>query len=58
MAFLYADSISRLTLFLTSRAADLNLPIAGVASLITLIFMDLPTPPGTFYEKIIRLDWM
>ncbi|KAF7340801.1 MFS general substrate transporter [Mycena sanguinolenta] len=36
----------------------LNLPIAGVTSFVTLIFMDLPTPAGTFSEKIARLDWI
>ncbi|KAJ7278291.1 major facilitator superfamily domain-containing protein [Mycena rebaudengoi] len=35
----------------------LNLPLAGITSIITLL-MDLPTPPGTFYEKIARLDWV
>ncbi|KAK7438751.1 hypothetical protein VKT23_017881 [Stygiomarasmius scandens] len=36
----------------------LNLPIAGFASVFTLIFMNLPTPPGTFTEKVARLDWV
>ncbi|KAF9018941.1 MFS general substrate transporter [Hymenopellis radicata] len=36
----------------------LNLPIAGIACIICFIVMKLPTPPGTFYEKIIKLDWI
>ncbi len=39
-------------------SADLNLPISGVAAVAVLIFLKLPTPPGTFAEKIAKLDWM
>ncbi|THH15540.1 hypothetical protein EW146_g4959 [Bondarzewia mesenterica] len=37
---------------------DLNLPLAGFAGITTFIFMRLPTPPGTFSEKIRRVDWI
>ncbi|KAF8906624.1 major facilitator superfamily domain-containing protein [Mucidula mucida] len=36
----------------------LNLPIAGIACVICFVVMKLPTPPGTFYEKIVKLDWI
>ncbi|KAJ7018482.1 Mfs1.2 [Mycena alexandri] len=34
----------------------LNLPIAGVAVVFVVLFLRLPAPPGTFREKIGRLD--
>ncbi|KAJ7773690.1 MFS general substrate transporter [Mycena maculata] len=34
----------------------LNLPISGVAAVFVVLFLHLPTPPGTFREKIGRLD--
>ncbi|KAJ7484972.1 MFS general substrate transporter [Mycena galericulata] len=34
----------------------LNLPIAGVAAVFVVLFLRLPTPPGTFREKLGRLD--
>lgn len=37
---------------------DLNLPITGVAALFIVLFLKLPTPPGTFREKLARMDWM
>ena len=37
---------------------DLNLPICGLSAIIALLFLNLKTPPGTFREKIVRLDWM
>ncbi|KAF7328708.1 putative transporter C3H1.06c [Mycena venus] len=35
---------------------DLNLPIAGLAAVFVVLFLRLPTPPGTFGQKIRRLD--
>ncbi|KAJ7123777.1 MFS general substrate transporter [Mycena crocata] len=34
----------------------LNLPISGVAAVFVVLFLRLPTPPGTFREKMGRLD--
>ncbi|KAJ6542004.1 MFS general substrate transporter [Mycena vulgaris] len=34
----------------------LNLPISCVAAIFVVLFLRLPTPPGTFREKIGRLD--
>ncbi|KAJ7472120.1 MFS general substrate transporter [Mycena latifolia] len=34
----------------------LNLPISGVAAAFVVLFLRLPTPPGTIREKIGRLD--
>ncbi|KAI0677757.1 MFS general substrate transporter [Trametes maxima] len=36
----------------------LNLPVCGLAALSVLFFMRLPTPPGSFKEKVARLDWI
>ncbi|KZS99914.1 MFS general substrate transporter [Laetiporus sulphureus 93-53] len=36
----------------------LNLPIAGLAATFVLVFLRLPTPPGTFREKLRRVDWI
>ncbi|KAL0575078.1 hypothetical protein V5O48_006881 [Marasmius crinis-equi] len=36
----------------------MNLPLAGFASFVTLLVMDLPTPPGTLAEKLKKLDWI
>ncbi|KAJ8518245.1 hypothetical protein ONZ45_g4681 [Pleurotus djamor] len=36
----------------------LNLPICGLAATFVLVFMNLPTPPGSFSSKIRRLDWI
>ncbi|KAI0364582.1 MFS general substrate transporter [Pilatotrama ljubarskyi] len=36
----------------------LNLPVCGVALILILLFLRLPTPPGTFAEKFSRLDWI
>ncbi|THH32203.1 hypothetical protein EUX98_g2003 [Antrodiella citrinella] len=36
----------------------LNLPISGVALTMSLIFLNLPTPPGTLVEKLGRMDWI
>ncbi|KAJ6476037.1 Mfs1.2 [Mycena vitilis] len=37
---------------------DLNLPVCGVAFILTLLFLSLPTPPGTLREKLRRMDWI
>ncbi|KAH6890857.1 Mfs1.1 [Coprinopsis sp. MPI-PUGE-AT-0042] len=36
----------------------LNLPICGVACICVVVFMDLPTPQGTFKEKFFAMDWI
>ncbi|KAI0337303.1 Mfs1.2 [Trametopsis cervina] len=36
----------------------LNLPVCGAAAALVFIFLKLPTPPGTFKEKITRIDWV
>ncbi|KAG6871847.1 hypothetical protein C0995_015788 [Termitomyces sp. Mi166 len=36
----------------------LNLPISGLSLLLVLIFLKLPTPMGTFREKLAKMDWM
>lgn len=36
----------------------LNLPVCGVAFVLVLVLLDLPTPPGSFREKLKRMDWM
>ncbi|KAJ7687060.1 Mfs1.2 [Mycena olivaceomarginata] len=36
----------------------LNLPVCGVAFLLTFLFLSLPTPPGTLQEKLRRMDWI
>ncbi|KAH8102918.1 Mfs1.2 [Cristinia sonorae] len=35
----------------------LNLPICGIAIVLAILFLRLPTPPGTFKEKLGRMDW-
>lgn len=37
---------------------DLNLPICGVALVLCVVFMQLPTPTGTLKEKMKKMDWM
>lgn len=37
---------------------DLNLPIAGVAALLVVLFLRVPTPQGTLKSKLSNLDWM
>lgn len=41
-----------------SSFSDLNLPVCGVACILVVLFMDLPTPKGTFKEKWFAMDWM
>ena len=37
---------------------DLNLPVSLLACVSVLFLSDLPTPPGSYREKIMRMDWM
>ena len=37
---------------------DINLPICGISLIMTILFVKLPTPPGTMREKFGRIDWM
>ncbi|KAJ8482007.1 hypothetical protein ONZ51_g5635 [Trametes cubensis] len=36
----------------------LNLPVCGLATIAVMIFLRLPTPPGSLSEKLSRLDWI
>ncbi|KAF8548720.1 MFS general substrate transporter [Imleria badia] len=36
----------------------LNLPISLVACVSVVFLLDLPTPPGSYREKIMRMDWI
>ncbi|KAF8532577.1 MFS general substrate transporter [Gautieria morchelliformis] len=36
----------------------LNLPICGISAIVTVVFLDLPIPPGTVREKVSRMDWI
>ncbi|OBZ67783.1 putative transporter C3H1.06c [Grifola frondosa] len=36
----------------------LNLPICGLAAIFVFMFLNLPAPPGTLREKLMRLDWI
>ncbi|KAH8093072.1 Mfs1.2 [Cristinia sonorae] len=36
----------------------MNLPICGIAIIMTVLFLDLPTPGGSLREKIGRIDWV
>ncbi|THH31764.1 hypothetical protein EUX98_g2446 [Antrodiella citrinella] len=36
----------------------LNLPLCGIALVLILLFLHLPTPPGTLQEKLNRIDWI
>ncbi|OSD02317.1 MFS general substrate transporter [Trametes coccinea BRFM310] len=36
----------------------LNLPVCGLAVISVIVFLRLPTPPGTLAEKLARLDWI
>ncbi|EMD39089.1 hypothetical protein CERSUDRAFT_104356 [Gelatoporia subvermispora B] len=35
----------------------INLPITGIAFTLVLLFLRVRTPPGTFQEKVRRVDW-
>lgn len=43
---------------MTLRRLDLNIPIALISSLSVVLFLDLPTPPGNYWNKLGRMDWM
>ncbi|KAJ7050309.1 major facilitator superfamily domain-containing protein [Mycena amicta] len=36
----------------------LNLPICGLAGILVILFLRLPTPPGTLWEKMARIDYV
>ncbi|KAF9222807.1 MFS general substrate transporter [Gyrodon lividus] len=36
----------------------LNIPICAVAALLVFILLDLPTPKGSFRDKVISIDWI
>ncbi|KAI9566089.1 major facilitator superfamily domain-containing protein [Boletus coccyginus] len=36
----------------------LNLPISLVACVSVMLLLDLPIPPGSYREKIMRMDWI
>ncbi|EKM52846.1 uncharacterized protein PHACADRAFT_149773 [Phanerochaete carnosa HHB-10118-sp] len=36
----------------------LNLPVSGVAALLVIVFLNLRAPPGSWTEKLGRMDWM
>ncbi|KAI4525345.1 MFS general substrate transporter [Schizophyllum commune Loenen D] len=36
----------------------MNLPIAGVASVLVGVLLNLPTPPGSMKEKLAKIDWI
>ncbi|KAI0308846.1 iron permease [Amylostereum chailletii] len=35
----------------------LNIPICGAAALLFVLFLRVPTPPGSWNEKFARVDW-
>ena len=35
----------------------MNLPIAGMSAICVFAFLKLRTPPGSFKEKMGRMDW-
>lgn len=37
---------------------DMNIPFAGVAAILVLLFVKLPTPPGSIRSKLEKIDWM
>jgi hypothetical protein len=37
---------------------DLNIPICGFAAVLVFAFLKLRVPPGTFWEKTKRIDWL
>ena len=42
----------------SSLGLDLNLPLSGIAILLVLFFLNLPTPRDSLSEKFARMDWM
>ena len=41
-----------------SNVQDLNLPICLVAGVLVIFLLDLPTPPGSYRDKFMQMDWM
>ena len=37
---------------------DMNIPFAGLAAVLVLLFVKLPTPPGSIRSKLEKIDWM
>lgn len=56
--WIFCGNIFLVTVYKSHLPTDLNLPITAVSALLVLIFLKLPTPAGTFWEKFARLDWM
>lgn len=40
------------------RLTDMNLPFCAMAAIITVIFVNLHVPRGSFREKLLSLDWL
>ncbi|PCH33069.1 MFS multidrug transporter [Wolfiporia cocos MD-104 SS10] len=36
----------------------MNIPFSGVAAVLVVLFVRLPTPPGTLRAKLARIDWV
>ncbi|KIJ54454.1 hypothetical protein M422DRAFT_41728 [Sphaerobolus stellatus SS14] len=36
----------------------INIPLCTVSCLLTIFCMNLPTPPGSLKEKLVRVDWV
>lgn len=50
------DIVFRVFHFIPTQ--DLNIPIAGVAFVLLMVFLALPTPPGDIHDKFAKIDWM
>ncbi|GJJ14372.1 hypothetical protein Clacol_008636 [Clathrus columnatus] len=37
---------------------DVNLPVCGISFILAAVYMKLPKPPGTWREKLTRIDWI
>lgn len=37
---------------------DLNIPIAGAAAILVVLFMKMKKPEGTLKQKLAKMDWM
>lgn len=40
------------------RITDLNIPIAGAAAILVVLFMKMKKPEGTLKQKLAKMDWM
>lgn len=40
------------------QRTDLNLPLCGISATLAVLFLNISTPPGTFKEKFLSMDWM